>query len=520
MIKSPEDLFEREWILNKQDPAAPPRVGICFSGGGNRSAAFAIGILRALHERELLSKIDVMSAVSGGSYALSWFLLQPFYHRASLENPKAALRQIQDEMFDLDGPFQRYLVENAKPLGATNWISLILQVAIALPIDFVLFNALRIFSLPLASGSRATGIANLLNAQSISRKSYRDGIQRSYHVFPDPQNKTPVKELGFWDKSFVASQHLDITRTDVAPVSFQALTEFAQRAELPSFVFNTTVRPPRPDANSPLGQRIFEIGPMGLGSNSCGYLSWEDTDGLGWEPGTPVESGVISRRLRRAASRDRASGDVSPFATIRNVNTAPAVSGAALSGTNIEGQKLRWLLQLFNLGLEYVVPSPADKLRAVRLSDGGHSENLGAYALLRRRCRTILVVDAEHDPSYEFGAYRTLKQAAEQELDIKIDIPGLDAILDGTGVFNADRPIHEGTTSFDGNYQGKIYYMKLSMHADLLDDQAETINAYAESHHQFPQEPTSDQYYEAPQFMAYRALGYAIARILPSNLAA
>lgn len=519
MIKSPESLFEREWTLNKQDPSAPPQIGICFSGGGNRSAAFAIGILRALHERDLLSKVDVMSAVSGGSYALSWFLLQPFYHRASLENPKAALRQIQDEMFDLDGPFQRYLVENAKPLGATNWISLILQLAISLPFDFVLFNALRIVLLPFALGRPATSFANLLNAQSISRKSYRDGIQRSYHVFPDPQNKAPAKELGFWDKSFVASQHLDITRIDVAPVSFQALTEFAQRAELPSFVFNATVRPPRPDSRIPLGQRIFEIGPMGLGSNSCGYLEWENTEGFGWEPGAPVESRWISRAFRRAAARERAAGAVSPFATIRNVNVAPAVSGAALSGTNIEGKKLRWLLQLFNLGLEYVVPSPADNYRAVRLSDGGHSENLGAYALLRRRCRTIVIVDAEHDPSYEFGAYRTLKQAAEQELGIKIDIPGLDDILKKTAEFNAETPIHKGTTTFDDDYQGKIYYVKLSKHAALLGDQAAIINAYAEQHHRFPQEPTSDQYFEAAQFAAYRALGYAIAGTLPQDVA-
>ncbi|MDH3704360.1 MAG: patatin-like phospholipase family protein [Alphaproteobacteria bacterium] len=492
---------------------------MCFSGGGNRSAAFAIGVMRALHERDLLGKIDVISAVSGGTYALSWFLLQPIYHRANNEISPTKLREIQDEMFDLDGPFQRYLVDNAKPLGATNWISLLLQMAVTLPFDFVLFNALRIFSLPLAGGSRAANFTNLLNAQSMSRKSYRDGIQRSYHVFPDLKNKAPVEKLGFWEKSFAASEHLALTRADVPPVSFPALTEFAQRAKLPSFVFNTTVRPPRPDSRIPLGQRIFEIGPMGLGSNSCGYLAWDNTEGLGWEPSAPVEPGWMFRAFRRAANRERPTSAVSPFATIRNVNVAPAVSGAALSGTNIEGTRIRWLLQLFNLGLEYVVPSPADNYRAVRLSDGGHSENLGAFALLRRRCSTIIVVDAEHDPSYQFGAYRTLKQAAKRELGIKIEVPGLDGILDKSAEFKADTPIHEGTTTFDDNHRGKIYYLKLSKHAALLGDQAPIIDAYAEHHHRFPQEPTSDQYFEAPQFEAYRALGCAIARTLPADVA-
>src|SRR5581483_5063275 len=34
------------------------------------------------------------------------------------------------------------------------------------------------------------------------------------------------------------------------------------------------------------------------------------------------------------------------------------------------------------------------------LSDGGHYDNLGLYELLRRRCRYIIVVDAECDPEY------------------------------------------------------------------------------------------------------------------------
>jgi len=38
----------------------------------------------------------------------------------------------------------------------------------------------------------------------------------------------------------------------------------------------------------------------------------------------------------------------------------------------------------------------------VYLSDGGHFENLGIYEMLRRRCRTIVAVDAGADPNFEF----------------------------------------------------------------------------------------------------------------------
>ena len=516
MISSPEALYKHERIFYKTTPSAPPNFGVCFSGGGNRSAAFSIGVLRALHTGDLLGKIDVISAVSGGSYALSWFLLQPFYHRASLEDPKAMIGGIQEEMFDLKGPFQEYLVKNAKPLGATGLIGLFLQVALTLPFDLVLFNTLRLLSGPLSWGSGAARTANLLNAQSISRKNYREGIQRTYHVFPDRQNKVPDEKLSFWDRTFMASQHLDLTRYMVAPVSFPALTDFALRAGLPSFVFNATVRPPQPDSDTPLNQRIFELNPMGLGSDSCGYIEWEHTEGFGWEPGDQVEKDWMFRFNKK---NDDGNGTPSPYATIRCINLAPAVSGAALSGTNIEERRTRRLLKLLNMGLEYVVPSPAEIKRVVRLSDGGHSENLGLYALLRRRCRSILVVDAEHDPAYAFGAYRKVKKAAQKELNIKIRIPGIDNIISGTGSFDAAEPILEGTTTFDDGHPGKLYYLKLSMHPDLLGDQAEIINAYARKHPQFPQESTLDQYFQPAQFKAYRELGYTIGKTLPRDAA-
>ena len=43
------------------------RIGLALSGGGSRAIAFHLGCLRALHERGVLHKISVISAVSGGS---------------------------------------------------------------------------------------------------------------------------------------------------------------------------------------------------------------------------------------------------------------------------------------------------------------------------------------------------------------------------------------------------------------------------------------------------------------------
>ena len=45
----------------------PRNVGLALSGGGSRAIAFHLGCLRALHDLDLLSRIQVISSVSGGS---------------------------------------------------------------------------------------------------------------------------------------------------------------------------------------------------------------------------------------------------------------------------------------------------------------------------------------------------------------------------------------------------------------------------------------------------------------------
>ena len=61
----------------------PGRVGICLSGGGIRSATFALGATQALGERGVLAQADYIAAVSGGAYhAGSHQLLRARAHRA------------------------------------------------------------------------------------------------------------------------------------------------------------------------------------------------------------------------------------------------------------------------------------------------------------------------------------------------------------------------------------------------------------------------------------------------------
>jgi Patatin-like phospholipase len=59
-----EDIYD--WARDRR------LAGICFSGGGIRSATFNLGILQGLAQRSWLDKFDYLSSVSGGGYIHSW----------------------------------------------------------------------------------------------------------------------------------------------------------------------------------------------------------------------------------------------------------------------------------------------------------------------------------------------------------------------------------------------------------------------------------------------------------------
>lgn len=491
-------------VLSTATPAPRPApagagLGLALSGGGNRSAAFSIGVLQALHERGWLSQVGVVSAVSGGTYALSWLLLQPFHRLSHAGDAQARLAGIWAEMFDVDGCYQKHLADEAKPFAAGSRVGLLLQGALAAALDQVL-NPFRL----LLGGS--ADAANIRNASSLVRKAYREGIQNTYQRPPTSLGTMPERRESWSETALKYGEHLKLTGMDVPQIRFPQLLRFARDAGLPEFVFNATLQLRQSGDGVPLASRIFEISSTGFGSDSCGFLSWAETEGKGWEPGDGLPSGGFFARRP----------DVSPWATLRCANVASAISGAAVTGMALKGLLGRFLLHVLNIGLEYHVPNPADPKRTVCLSDGGHSENLGLFALLRRGCRTVLVVDAEHDPGFEFGAYRKIKAAALDELGVSLELPDLDS-PDGPG-FDSKVPFLVGRIQPREGPEGRLIYLKLAMDPSFLGSEAGTTLSFARRHAGFPQETTVDQYFEPAQFKAYRALGRAAGHALPRDL--
>ena len=192
------------------------------------------------------------------------------------------------------------------------------------------------------------------------------------------------------------------------------------------------------------------------------------------------------------------------------------------------------------------------------LSDGGHFENLGAYELIRRRVRLIVVVDAEADPDYRFEGLGNLVRKARVDFEAEIEFlcsDKLDKLRDkhewmryygsldmirrgcpddeseGSGramnrlrrIFVAPdrrRPSLAHVALATVRYEGcrtptsLFVYVKPS----LLGDEPADIAHYHEAHPDFPQQTTTDQFFDEAQWESYRKLGELIGlRSLPQG---
>lgn len=152
----------------------------------------------------------------------------------------------------------------------------------------------------------------------------------------------------------------------------------------------------------------------------------------------------------------------------------------------------------------------------VRLSDGGHFENLGLYELVRRRCKTIVISDVGCDPKVTFGDLGRAVERVRADFGTLIDID-LEPLNPKTGSY-CDVPFVTGSITYlpDGDLpreQGVLIYIKS---AHLKNVPADVV-AYRAANPDFPDESTGDQFFDEEQFEAYRELGFASARLLCSR---
>ena len=177
------------------------------------------------------------------------------------------------------------------------------------------------------------------------------------------------------------------------------------------------------------------------------------------------------------------------------------------------------------------------------LSDGGHFENSGVYALLKRELDFIILSDAGCDANYEFGDIENLVRKARIDFGAEIDFYSREEAAtlfcpDGAdltilspedmadnhscrGVLLAriryrerPGPAHaDGSPGVPFRPEGTLLVIKPNLH-DALDLD---VLAYAEKHPSFPHESTGDQSFDEAQWESYHRLGEDFGRAMQES---
>ncbi len=237
--------------------------------------------------------------------------------------------------------------------------------------------------------------------------------------------------------------------------------------------------------------------------------------------------------------------------------TAMAISGAAINPhTAVAGKgpsrskAASFLMTMLNLGLGFWAINPSSRWPRIRpnyffpglrslfgfgydetddliqLSDGGHFDNTGLYELIRRKVSVIIISDGSADEECNFDDLANAVEKVRVDFGVHIKFSDSDTDLShmipgsaGDGEFKqkynlAQRGFAIGQIDYpnpsntENPIKGHIFYIKTILTEGLPAD----IYGYKSAHRSFPDQPTSDQFFDETQFEAYRELGYQLGK--------
>ncbi|MFW2374505.1 MAG: hypothetical protein ACN4GM_15370 [Gammaproteobacteria bacterium] len=220
--------------------------------------------------------------------------------------------------------------------------------------------------------------------------------------------------------------------------------------------------------------------------------------------------------------------------------TAMAISGAAVNPNSIAARSrpVSFVMTLLNLRLGYWIRNPKhpasfngffsrpwwyiymlremfgrglnENYQHIHLADGGHLENLALYELVRRRCRFIIISDAGADPKFDFSDLAKVIEMVRVDFGAKITLSTDDLVPQGDQGLAKSAFTIGSIKYIDREQPAKLIYIKTTVTRGLPED----IYGYRRGNPSFPDESTSDQFFDESQFEAYRELGFQIGRAL------
>jgi hypothetical protein len=352
------------------------------------------------------------------------------------------------------------------------------------------------------------------NANSLHRL-YRDRLSKAF-LFD------PTIKPGSRPKAGEAS--IDQGR-DFAPLDVMRLSELSV-THAPYHLINAALNVQGSDFANRRGRNadFFLFSKYWIGSEATGYAPIED-----FEPAVRNLDLATAMAISGAAASSNMGGSsirpLTPTLAILNIRLGywlrnPAFYAPTGAVDMVVGKKRPWMpmhRSTFFLWAE-ITGRLYENAENVYLTDGGHIENLGLYELLRRKCRYIIVVDAEADLAMHFPSLIRVQRYARIDLGVRINLPWAAIQKTTLAMMSAakkagDASVPErqcgphvaiGTIDYGGGETGYLMYVK----ASLTGDENDYIRDYARRYARFPHESTGDQFFSEEQFEVYRALGF------------
>jgi len=266
---------------------------------------------------------------------------------------------------------------------------------------------------------------------------------------------------------------------------------------------------------------------------TIGPLGWMQAGGAGWAQAhgdaaltlgawTAISGAAVAPGIGRLTKRGISA--LSVFAGLRlgywwnSADAGIVQRGAAVHASPLL-MKTRFML------LECFGAFPGSSSASWYLSDGGHFENTGAYALLRQQASLIVIADCGADPDYRFCDLEILIRRARIDLNAEITFmkprpgaewPHIEAFgsLNDLASPNSQACLALAQVRYASGATGQLVLVKPNVSAALPVD---LVNFKA-ANPLFPQQPTTDQFFDEAQWESYFRLGAEIGGRLEGDM--
>jgi len=436
----------------------PPRLVVTLEGGGSKSAPFSLGALAGLHESGLLADVEIISSVSGGTYAAyfyfsrlldaqngvaaagardpnAWFkdCIPSIYRRRFADSAISTAkfcsgpdaRSDHMEVFAHDYPYQahvRFYQDLVHWKGGLERVDQNSADAFSTYTNVAFQLVQHVATVPLHALKNS--VFAMPESTSPSRFAYRAGIERAYAHTLGSWNGASNGQAEPTGGSFSERVYQrGYSMRDLAPVvGSDPCKPGGTPCKVPLWIANaaassgrdlsTWISVPSTDAL----RASFEMSPFGQGSGTYGFLN------------QPVDIPLRDVVGSSAAFFDR---DQREF----GLGAVRLAIGAGISLLNLEWgsdirnfntpDKSRALAHITPLPL-YHVPAESQRYSpTIHLADGGNTDNLGVLAALRRGASNIIVVAATGDGTGRMTSLCRAKNHLELDGAYRVDMPEL-----------------------------------------------------------------------------------------------